>query len=118
MSTMYRWLSSRACGPRLRCRLLDEYPTPRQVGPSRRGAGPRPATKDRADRRGGDDDPQALELTLDPHAPPAGVLPCHTTISALVSWSMAVVPVRADACRSTCAERALGATAQAWPGSR
>jgi hypothetical protein len=35
------------------------------------------ATKDRTDRRGGDDDAQALELTLDPHAPPAGVLPCH-----------------------------------------
>jgi hypothetical protein len=43
------------------------------------------ATKDRADRRGGDDDAEALELTLDPHASPAGVLPCRAHDQRLVS---------------------------------
>src|SRR6266511_2472327 len=40
------------------------------------------------------------------------------TISAWSRSPWADVPVEGDACRSTCAERALGAIARAWPGSR
>jgi hypothetical protein len=56
--------------------LRREEPTPGRAVPARCRPETR-ATKDRTDRRGGDDDPQALELTLDPHAPPARVLPRH-----------------------------------------
>ena len=50
-----------------------------QVGPVRRGAGPRPARRrDPSDRARSDPDPELAELSLDPHAPPSRILPPKT----------------------------------------
>ena len=54
----------------------DRNPMPARAVPAR--GGPEScATKDRTDRRGGDDDAKAPKLTLVPHAPPAWILPGH-----------------------------------------